>query len=82
MSQKVPLDKLDLSKIDDCFKWQDGSGDIQVFRIIRARDEPNALFWENVVIEPEELKWADIKMKIIMFFSVLTCFILLYFLME
>jgi len=78
----MPVEQLNLESIDDAFKWEDDSGNIQVFRIIRARDEPSALKWENIVIEPQELKCAHIKMKVIMFLSVLFCFVLLYFLMA
>jgi len=76
------LSEKDLSAIDDCFKWTNEEGNVVVLSLRRARDEPNALYWENVVIEEQELVVADRIVKSVIFISVGVCFILLYFLLR
>jgi len=75
--ESQPVNDINLEKIDDNFKWVNNKGETIVLKIIRARDEPNALYWENIVIEPHELVVADRIVKAVIFVSIVVCFVLL-----
>jgi len=75
-------DSLDPKEIPSKFKWTDEKEQEIVFRISRARDEPNAVIWENAVIEPAELSRAHLIVKSCIFLAVLTCFVLLFLLIK
>lgn len=65
------------------FKWKkDDSEEPIIFRMQRARDEPNAVIWENAVCEPAEISRAHLIVKSSLFVIVVICFILLFLVMD
>jgi len=68
--------------MNDKFTWIDENNNKQIFKIRRARDEPISIKWENAVCEKEELEYAHKSVKTTLFFILVFCFLVLFFLIR